>query len=123
MHRSIKSKDVFEYSSNIGAQDVLFYEEDDIEYRNSTLVKSNGTLFFSIDKRIIDRSLKTDEDTEPLSIMTTAKGSFSMELKRCKIVSGGDGERRKKDVWQDLDSNSAVEETLMATFNQGKKRT
>jgi hypothetical protein len=118
MHRSIRSYDVLEYSSNIGAQDVHFYEEDDIEYRDGTLIKSNGTLFFSTDKTN-DGSFKTHE-TDPLSSVTTAQGSFSMQLKACKFVSSDDRRRKRAVQQQDLDRSFAKEENLMAKFDQEK---
>lgn len=116
MHRSVRSYDVLEYSSNITVEEVKFQEDDDIEYRDGTLIKSNGTLFFSM---INDGSMK-EQEKDPLSVIARAQGSFSMKLSGCKIVSHN--ERRKRAI-KGIDDSSSQEETLMAKLDEGNNRT
>ena len=119
MHRTVKSIDILEHSSEVGAEDVEFHEEDDIEYRDDKLVKSNGTIFISIDKTS-GGSVRGQLDTDPLSGIATAQGSFSMQLKECNIVSHE--ERGRRAVPQSLDDSSSVEENLMAKYDEGKHK-
>ena len=39
MHRVFTNEDVIEYPVNVPAEDVELFEEEDIEYRDGTLVK------------------------------------------------------------------------------------
>ena len=49
MHRTIDSEDIIEFPMHIPTRDVTLHEEEDIEYKDGRLIKSNGTLHLSID--------------------------------------------------------------------------
>ena len=121
MHRIFTNKDVIEYPVNVPAEDVELFEEEDIEYRDGTLVKSNGTMHISVEKHVsphkedIGADEKQDAD---ISKMLNAHGTFVMELKVCRLVPLA-ARRRRNAVREFINRDSSSEESLMATFDQG----
>ena len=77
MHRSVKSRDVTEYSTGAAPNSINMNREEDIEYQACTLQHSSGFINVSIAKPR-RRGSETDEDTFDLDI--SANGSYSLDL-------------------------------------------
>ena len=121
MHRSISNNDVVEYPINIPEEDVELTEEEDIEYKDGRLVKSNGTMNISMEKALSSQEEFTPDDIDQdnnFSNMFNARGSFVMELKVCRLVPLTARGRRNA-VRKHFNSDSTSEESLMASFDQG----
>ena len=120
MHRSISNNDVIEYPMDIPDKDVELTEEEDIEYRDGRLVRSNGTMNISMERTLSSHNELTPDDSEDnnFSNMFNARGSFLMELKVCRLVPLTARGRRNA-VREHFDSDSTLEESLMATFDKG----
>ena len=116
MHRSISTEDVMEYPMHVPPRDVLLVKEEDIEYRDGRLAKSNGTTRVSFDKT---NSSESSEDPSGVNItgMFTFDGSFSMELRACRLIPHTT-RRRREAVRRSLASDQSSEENLMAGYNQ-----
>ena len=113
MHRTINSEDVIEYPMHVRARDVSLHEEEDIEYRDGRLTKSNGTMSISIDTSKTSADSNREESDDEFSNVFSAHGSFTMELRLCRVSS-----RRERAVQENVDSSSSVEEGLMATVDE-----
>ena len=123
MHRSVSSDDVVEYPTNIPARDVELVEEEDIEYRDGKLFKSNGTMNVSIEKALSSQDEFTPDSADEnqddnFSNMFNARGSYAMELKVCRLVPLTARGRRNA-VRKHFNRHSTAEESLMASFDQG----
>ncbi|CAI8021652.1 hypothetical protein GBAR_LOCUS12822 [Geodia barretti] len=114
MRRTIDSEDIIEFPMHIPTRDVKLHEEEDIEYKDGRLIKSNGTLHLSIDSSSTSRLEGSDE----FSNAFTAHGSFSMELKLCRISARFS--RKRRAIQKSVDGSYSVEENLMATFDERK---
>ena len=116
MHRSISTEDVMEYPMHVPPRDVLLVKEEDVEYRDGKLAKSNGTTRVSFDK---SNSSESSEDPSGVNItgMFTFDGSFSMELRVCRLIPHTTRTRREA-VRRSLASDKSSEENLMAGYNQ-----
>ena len=112
MRRTIDSEDIIEFPMHIPTRDVKLHEEEDIEYKDGRLIKSNGTLHLSIDSSSTSRLEGSDE----FSNVFTAHGSFSMELKLCRISARFS--RKRRAIQKSVDGSYSVEENLMATFDE-----
>jgi HEAT repeat protein len=113
MRRTIDSEDIIEFPMHIPTRDVKLHEEEDIEYKDGRLIKSNGTLHLSIDS-----STSRLEGSDEFSNAFTAHGSFSMELKICRISARFS--RKRRAIQKSVDGIYSVEENLMATFDERK---
>ena len=120
MHRTITSADVMEYSTEIPARDVDLVEEEDIEYRSGQLIKSNGTMHLSVERGHQEDTASDDNLEQQFSNVFTARGSFNMELKLCRLVPLTT-RRRRNAVRQNLNSDSSSEESLMASYDKGNE--
>ena len=118
MHRSISREDVMEYPTHIPVEDVDLVEEEDIEYRDGKLFKSNGTLNLTVERVRPSHVESPAPDDDKFQNMFNARGSYSMELGVCRHVRLTARRRRSK-VRRSLQSKSSSEETLMASFDQG----
>ncbi|CAI8009366.1 hypothetical protein GBAR_LOCUS6308 [Geodia barretti] len=122
MHRSISNDDVVEYPANIPAGDVELVEEEDIEYKDGRLVKSNGTMHLLVERVMStqqDDGTPTEDHEDEFSNIFNVRGNFSMELRVCRLVPRT-ARRRRGAVRENIDSDSSSEETLMASFDQKK---
>ena len=120
MHRSITSGDVVEYPANIPAGDVELMEEEDIEYKDGRLVKSNGTMHLSVQRVVSsqqDDETSTENYDEEFANVLNARGTFSMELRVCRLVPLT-ARRRRDAVRLNIDRETSSEESLMASFDQ-----
>ena len=121
MHRIITSEDVMEYPMHVPPRDVQLIKEDDIEYRDGRLVKSNGTTRVSVDQPTSYDDISPDEDGETdYPNVFNVSGSYTMKLKACKFVPQAT-RRRRSFAQRNLDSDSSSEENLMASFDQSEK--
>ena len=120
MHRSISNDDVVEYPANIPAGDVELVEEEDIEYKDGRLVKSNGTMHLLVERVMStqqDDGTPTEDHEDEFSNIFNVRGNFSMELRVCRLVPRT-ARRRRDAVRENIDRDSSSEETLMASFDQ-----
>lgn len=114
MHRIITSEDVIEYPMQVNSKDIQFVKEEDIEYRDGKLVKSNGSTILSLNQEHVPQ-----EGSEGYFVdIFTVSGSFSMELSVCRPAPRTTRKRRNS-VQRNLQSAHSLEETLMASFDQG----
>lgn len=111
MHRTISSGDVMEYPMHVPTQDIDLIKEEDIEYRDGRLVKSNGTTRVSLDHAASQNGISPDE-----ARIFTVSGSFSMDLKVCRHIRHAT--RKRSIIQQKIESESSLEETLMASFDE-----
>ena len=120
MHRTFTSDDVIEYAMHTPNREVQLVEEEDIEYRDGRLYKSNGTMHLSVDQAmpINDREEDNIEDEDRPDVFNV-HGSFTMELKVCRLV-GRTSRKGRRAVQQSLDSDTSSEESLLASFDQSK---
>ena len=114
IHRTVNSQDVIEYASHVPPQEVQFHEEDDIEYREGKLVKSNGTVHLSVD-RSAPLSNRDGGDQLFADVFTT-RGSFNMELRMCRVIQRSS--RRRRATQQKIEGSQSLEESLLATINE-----
>jgi hypothetical protein len=113
---------VVEYPANIPAGDVELVEEEDIEYKDGRLVKSNGTMHLLVERVMStqqDDGTPTEDHEDEFSNLFNVRGNFSMELRVCRLVPRT-ARRRRDAVRENIDSDSSSEETLMASFDQKK---
>lgn len=115
MHRIITSEDVIEYPMQANRKDIQLVKEEDIEYKDGQLVKSNGTTILSLDKEHVPH--KTSE--RDFVDIFTVSGSFSMELRACRLAPHAT-RRRRNSVQRKLQSAYSSEESLMGSFDLGK---
>ena len=123
MHRTFTSDDVIEYTMHIPRRKVQLVEEEDIEYRDGRLYKSNGTMHLSVDQAmpITDREEDNSIEDEDCPDVFNAYGSFTMELKVCRLV-GRTSRKSRRAVQQSLTSDTSSEESLLASFDQSKEK-
>ena len=114
IHRTVNSEDVIEYASHVPPREVQFHEEDDIEYREGKLVKSNGTVHLSLD-RSAPLSHRDGGDQLFADVFTT-RGSFNMELRMCRVIQRSS--RRRRATQQTIEGSQSLEESLLATINE-----
>ena len=105
-----------EYPTHVSPQDVLLVKEEDVEYRDGKLTKSNGTTRISLGR---NTSSELGEDSNNTGIFTF-DGSFSMELRACRLIPHTT-RRRREAVRRSLASDQSSEENLMAGYNQSMK--
>ena len=110
MHRTVTSDDVLRFPNDISPRDIQFHEEDDIEYRDGRLIKSNGTVHLSLDKSV------TIQETDGQSDIVTIHGHFYLQLLDCRDIPSDYRSRRA--IQSDLESTSSLEETLMASVDE-----
>ena len=120
MHRIITSEDVMEYPMHTPPRDVQLVKEEDIEYRDGRLVRSNGTTRVSLDQPTSYDDISPDEDTETdYPDVFTVSGLYTMKLKACRFVPQA-ARRRRSSAQRNLESDSSSEENLMASFDQSE---
>ena len=113
MHRTVMTEDVIEYPMHVSTQDILLFKEEDIEYQEGYLTKSNGTTRVSFNSKSYSEE---DNNTDMVDVFTL-DGQFSLELKVCRRIPHVSRQKRSV-VSEYLASDLSVEEKLMATFNQ-----
>ena len=120
MHRTVVTEDVVEYPMHVPPKDIQLVKEEDVEYREGRLSKSNGTTRFSLNRKFTDNipTIHTPGD-DPDIDMFTFDGSFSMELQVCRLVPQAT-RRRRAITRQYLANDLSSEENLMAAYNESK---
>ena len=120
MHRTVTSEDVVEYPMHVPPRDIQLVKEEDVEYREGRLFKSNGTTHVSLNQKFADNSPTSDTPgDDPAIDIFTFDGSYSMELKVCRLAPQATRKRRAI-TRQRLASDSCSEENLMAAYNESK---
>ena len=120
MHRTVMSEDVVEYPMHVSPRDIELVKEEDVEYREGRLSKSNGTTHVSLNRRLTDKTSTSDTPgDDPAVDMFTFDGSYRMELKVCRLAPQATRKRRAI-TRQHLASDSCSEENLMAAYNESK---
>ena len=122
MHRTVTNDDVIEYAMHTPNREIQLVEEEDIEYRDGRLYKSNGSMHLSVDKAmpITDHEEDSIEDEDRPEVFN-AHGSFTMELKVCRLV-GRTSRNGRRAVQQNLESDTSSEESLLASFDQSERK-
>ena len=90
MHRSISSRDVEEYSTDVQPRDIQLTKDEDIEYRSGTLYSSSGTTFVEILTFSQGTQQLADEE-EPSNLTDsntfTVNGSYTLDRMQCYTLS------------------------------------
>lgn len=119
MHRTIDSEDVQEHLMEVPPRDIDFHQEDDIEYRDGRLLRSNGTMTFSLRGATpVTGGEEESRETDEFSPVFSTNGSFYMQLKVCRFVPPA--ARRRRAVVRSLVSGASMQENLMAVINESK---
>ena len=120
MHRTVMTDDVVEYPMHVPPRDIQLVKEEDVEYREGRLSKSNGTTHVSLNRRFTDNAPTHDTSSDDPDIdMFTYDGSFSMDLQVCRLVPQA-ARRRRAISKQYLVSDLSVEENLMSVYDESK---
>ena len=109
-----------EYPMHVSPRDIQLVKEEDVEYREGRLFKSNGTTHVSLNQKFADNSPTSDTPGDDPDIdMFTYDGSFSMELQVCRLVPQAARKRRTIST-RYLSSDMSVEENLMSAYDESK---
>jgi len=120
MHHTVMTEDVVEYPMHVPPQDIQLVKEEDVEYREGRLSKSNGTTRVSLKRKFTNNSPTSDTPGDDPDIdMFTYDGSFSMELQVCRLVPQA-ARKRRAITRQYLSSDLSVEENLMSVYDESK---
>ena len=116
MHRSVSSRDVEEYSTDVQPRDIQLTKDEDIEYRSGTLYSSSGTTFVEILTSQGTQQQFADEE-EPSNLtdsnMFTVNGSYTLDRMQCYTLSKSTTAHINKRSVENM-----VETSLRATINK-----
>ena len=91
MHRSISSRDVEEYSTDVQPRDIQLTKDEDIEYRSGTLYSSSGTTFIEILTLSQGTQQQLPDEEEPSNLTDsntfTVNGSYTLDRMQCYTLS------------------------------------
>ena len=117
MHRSISSRDVEEYSTNVQPRDIQLTKDEDIEYRSGTLYSSSGTTFIEILTFTKGTQQQSADEEEPSNLTDsntfTVNGSYTLDRMQCyTLPKSAAAQRNGRSV------ENMVETSLKATVNK-----
>ena len=84
MQRTIRKEDMSELSSEDSMEDIDSAQDEEIQYRSGRLERSSGSTMVHL---VNNSDTGTETDTVSLSQAFFATGSFSMELKSCRMLN------------------------------------
>ena len=118
MHRSVRSNDVKEYSSDTQPSDIRLMKDEDIEYRSGTLYSSSGTTSVQILTFQQQQQRQLAEEMDPPSNLTdpntfAVNGSYTLERMQCYTVSKSEAAQKSK-----RSVTNVVQTSLKATINK-----
>ena len=114
MHRTVRSEDVSEYSTEKPTDEIETATDEDIEYRLGRLEKSSGNTTF----RLVNKTNSDVNSSFSLEQAFAGRGSYSMGLDSCRKMNKYAMSLQKKKVLSEMQTNSK-EEGLAATRNEG----
>ena len=117
MHRSISSRDVEEYSTDVQPRDIQLTKDEDIEYRSGTLYSSSGTTFVEILTFSQGTQQQLADEEEPSNLTDsntfTVNGSYTLDRMQCyTLPKSAAAQRNGRSV------ENMVETSLKATVNK-----
>ena len=117
MHRSISSRDVEEYSTDVQPRDIQLTKDEDIEYRSGTLYSSSGTTFVEILTFTKGTRQQLADEEEPSNLTDsntfTVNGSYTLDRMQCYTLSKSAAAQRNGRSVENM-----VETSLKATINK-----
>ena len=112
LHRSVSSRDVKEYSSDVPRREVTLVSEEDMEYRNHILRHASGLSHVELLNRHRKRLQREG------SLRFTAWSYYSLDLVRCYELPAT--VRGKRSLQSKQNEKELVRGSLMATSDPSK---
>ena len=116
MKRSIYKADVNEYSTEVPANDVDTFKEEEVEYQSGKLQWSSGNTSFHLDNSSVND--KSDLNSFSLAQAFAASGSYSLYLESCGVMNRYTFGVQKKRIVSEM--KRSEEEDLKATVDKSK---